>query len=145
MPIPKKEDLQKVEPTEPVEPTMSAESVTMDNHRLDVQTYQTKRMRMFRHLEAQPTVRCSVPLEGKENPGKVEVTLDKSGIKKYRHISGAVLPVNLNGYKILIPKGVYVEVPEQVFEIIQSSQKETQEAGAMWRIDKDEFPKVEIH
>jgi hypothetical protein len=34
---------------------------------------------------------------------------------------GSMLPVNINGYRVNVPKGVYVDVPESIAEIIKHS------------------------
>ena len=43
---------------------------------------------------------------------------------------GTQLPVNINGYRINVPKGVYVEVPQTVAEIVMASQNVYQEASS---------------
>lgn len=53
-------------------------------------------------LMAQPKVRIFVPLEGKEK-------------------LGVTISVILNGYRLNVPKGVYIDVPEQVAEVIADS------------------------
>ena len=65
---------------------------------------------MKAHLAKQPKVKILVPLEGKELRGK------------------SILPVTLNGYRLNVPKGVYVEVPEQIGNIIMDSLNQTEEA-----------------
>ncbi len=57
-------------------------------------------------LAKQPKVRILIPLEGKEK-------------------IGSTMPVTLNGYRLNIQKGVYVDVPEQVARIIMKSQQQT--------------------
>jgi len=61
------------------------------------------------HLAKQPKIRILIPVEGKEKPGMT-------------------VPVTINGYRLNIAKGVYVEVPEQVADMIMKSQKQTVEA-----------------
>jgi hypothetical protein len=60
---------------------------------------------MREKLSKQPKVRILIPL----------------GNEKI----GAVLSVILNGYRLNIMKGVYVDVPEQVANVIMKSQKQT--------------------
>ena len=53
-------------------------------------------------LDAQTKVRVLVPLESGEKLGEF-------------------LPVNINGYRLNVPKGVYVDVPQTVADIIAES------------------------
>jgi len=53
-------------------------------------------------LDAQLKVRVLVPLESGEKLGEF-------------------LPVNINGYRLNVPKGVYVDVPQTVADIIAES------------------------
>lgn len=62
-------------------------------------------------LEAQSKVSIFVPLEIGEP-------------------KGTQLPVNINGLRLNIPKGVYVEVPKTVAEIVMQSQNVYQEASS---------------
>lgn len=78
--------------------------------------YMDKKERTRQHLEKQPKVSVYIPLEGSEKPGQM-------------------YPVTINGYTLQIPKGVYVEVPMQVLEIIKASQQQTDDAGRPFRLD----------
>lgn len=71
-------------------------------------------------LDAQPKVRILVPLEGNEK-------------------LGAFHPVTINGYRLNVPKGVYVAVPQTVADIISEAFNvyEQNSATAM-RTDRDE-------
>lgn len=71
--------------------------------------HKAKATRMKENLAKQPKVKVFVPLEGKEK-------------------KGTQLPVTLNGYRVNVPKGLYVEVPEQVGQVIMESLNQTQEA-----------------
>lgn len=68
-----------------------------------------KAQRMKTKLASQPRVTINIPLELGEQ-------------------FGATYPVTLNGYRLNIKKGVYVEVPRQVAEVVMESQRQTQEA-----------------
>lgn len=68
-------------------------------------------------LALQPKVRIIIPLEGKEKTGATESVI-------------------LNGYRLNILKGAYVDVPEQVAEIIMESQHQT-------RIASDELKRLD--
>ncbi len=76
----------------------------------DEKLHQTKAERMKTNLLSQPTVRIMVNLEGKEVRGK------------------SIETVILNGYRLNIPKGVYVDVPQQVADVIKNYQTATDEA-----------------
>lgn len=62
-------------------------------------------------LASQPTVRILVPYEQGEP-------------------KGTQLPVNINGYRLNVPKGVYVEVPQTVAEIVMASQDVYEQASS---------------
>lgn len=79
--------------------------------------HSSKAERMRLNLASQPTVTIMIPLEGKEQAGV------------------AVLPVQLNGYKLDIPKGRYVDVPKQIADLVKDSQQMTEDAGRTFRLD----------
>jgi hypothetical protein len=105
-----------------------------------------KAEQMRKKLEGQPKVRILVPLEGKETQGVVRTTYnEKTRRNEQKHISGAVQAVTLNGFMFLVPKGMYVEVPEQIAQVIQDKFNQTSEAGkdiAIDRIDPETGHKV---
>lgn len=70
------------------------------------ENYKTKVQRMKENLDSQPKKTIMVPLDGKEKPG-------------------TIFTVILNGYPIYIPKNTYVDVPEQVAQVIMESQNQT--------------------
>lgn len=78
--------------------------------------------KMKDHLEAQTKVSIMIPFEVGENP--------ETGKKVPFH-------VNLNGYAMNIPRGVYVEVPMQIADIIKARLESEGKIGADWRIDRD--------
>ena len=67
-------------------------------------------------LAAQPVVRMYLPLEGQEKVGTTH-------------------PVIINGLRINVPKGVYVDVPQQVADILRESFQQTEDAGKAFRLD----------
>jgi hypothetical protein len=69
-------------------------------------------------LAKQPVVSIFVPLEN----GEPKNTL---------------LPVNINGYRVNVPKGVYVEVPKSIAEIVMQSQNVYQEASSSVMSEND--------
>lgn len=92
--------------------------------------WKNKAERMKAHLESQKKVRILVPLDPTEQAGVVEWRTDKNGNTYQVHISGAVETVQLNGYKYFIPRGKYVEVPEQIAEVVSNAQQQTLSAGS---------------
>ena len=50
----------------------------------------------------------------------------------------ARLSVNLNGYRLDLPKNTYLDVPEQIADIIIDSQKQQTQALMPFRIDRDQ-------
>ena len=98
--------------------------------------WKTKAAAMRDHLAAQEKVNILIPVDPSERAGVVEWRKDKDGNDYQVHISGAVDSVQLNGYKYLIPKGIYTPVPRQIAEVISRSQQQTLEAGRDIRIDR---------
>lgn len=78
---------------------------------------------MKEHLEKQPKVSIMIPFEAGENP--------ENGKKVPFH-------VNLNGYAMNIPRGVYVQVPQQVADVIKERLESEGKIGSQWRIDRDQ-------
>ncbi len=78
----------------------------------------SKAEKMKAHLLAQSRVRVLVPREQGE---------DKS----------VLMSVNLNGYRLDFPKNAYVDMPEQIAEVIMKSQDQTNRALEVSRIDGD--------
>jgi len=98
--------------------------------------YSSKADRMRTKLEGQPKVRVLLPLEGEEKQGIVEWRTDTRGIQKQIHLGGAIDQVMLNGYKFIIPKGVYYDVPQQIAEVLSNAYNQTQNAGANISLDR---------
>jgi len=103
----------------------------------DKEEYLSKAERMRAHLMKQPKVRILVPLEAKEKPGVIKLVYnEKTKREEQVYVSGAYLPVQLNGFKTLVAKGVYQEVPQQVADVISEAQNMTAEAGRAYLIDR---------
>lgn len=98
--------------------------------------WKNKAEKMQDHLEAQEKVSILVPLEPQEKVGVVEERVGANGRKYQVHISGAITSVTLNGFKTMIPKGRYVQVPKQIAEIISKSQQQTLDAGQHISLDR---------
>jgi hypothetical protein len=96
--------------------------------RLTERRWRGKAEKMRAKLEGQPKIRYFIPLEGEEKPGVVREVVVK-GRKEFVHVSGAIETVQLNGYKTLIPKGRFVNLPQQVAEVLSASVENTQKAG----------------
>lgn len=77
---------------------------------------------MKANLDAQPKVSIMIPFEVGENP--------ENGKKVPFHC-------NLNGYALDIPRGVYVEVPRQIADMIKERLESEGKIGAEWRLDRD--------
>lgn len=80
------------------------------------QTHSAKSLATKESLEKQPKVRMMIPLEGGE---KIGVTI----------------PVTINGHRVNVPKGVYVNVPEQIADMLMESFNQTELAGRDFRVD----------
>jgi len=91
--------------------------------------------KMSKHLHSQPKIRVLVPLEPNEKVGVVK-EVKRRGIIQYQHIRGAVWSKTFNGYKVIVPKGVYYDVPEQIAENIANELNQTQHAGDHVRLDR---------
>lgn len=77
---------------------------------------------MKKALDAQPKVSIMIPFEAGENP--------EQGKKVPFH-------VNLNGYAQNYDRGRYIEVPQQIADIIKERLESEGKIGAQWRIDRD--------
>lgn len=85
--------------------------------------HETKVERMKKNLAKQEVKSIMIPLGPKEK-------------------LGSTLPVTLNGYRLNIPKGIYVDVPMQVAQIVADSQNQTIRAGENIRLDVDNLPEA---
>ena len=113
------------------------ESVAKEEIKKDKEKWTSKKERMRAILLKQKKVRVLVPLEGKEEVGEVKwIFNEKSKRKEQVYIKGSYIPVQINGFKWIVPKGVYVDVPEQVSDIISNAQQATAESGKDFLIDR---------
>jgi len=103
--------------------------------RQDLKKWQSKADRMREHLESQPKVRILIPLDPQEKPGVVKKIMVR-GREEIIVISGAVWSKTFNGYRVVVPKGIYTEVSEQVADNIAEEFNQTQHAGDRWAIDR---------
>ena len=79
--------------------------------------------KMKDHLAKQRKVSIMIPFEAGEKPDQA------------RNIT---FHVNLNGYAMDLPRGKYIDVPEQVADVIKERLESEGKIGAEWRIDRDE-------
>lgn len=108
--------------------------------KVEKKEYLSKKERMRAILMAQSTVRVKIPCEGSEKPGVIKWVYNKTTKRKEQvYVSGAYLPVQLNGFKWLVAKGVYQEVPQQVADTIDESDTATTQAGKPFLIDRDDI------
>jgi hypothetical protein len=116
-------------------------------------SWKTKAERMKQRLFEQEFVSMVTQLESGEKIGEVEwvdaktkETISDEGwynlpieakMRTYqRHISGAVLVPQLNGFKYMIPKGRYTKVPMQIFEVVNAANMEALKAIQHKNLDR---------
>lgn len=79
-------------------------------------------LEMKKHLDAQPKVNIMIPHE----PGVQPEVSEK-----------IPFVVNLNGYRMEIPRGRYVDVPKQVAEVVRERLESEGKIGRSSRVDAD--------
>lgn len=89
-----------------------------DDSKKDDKVYAGKAAAMKERLDAQPKVRFLIPLGIGERKGAIET-------------------VQMNGYRLNILKGVLVDLPEQVAELLAESYQLTAEAGSDFLADRE--------
>jgi hypothetical protein len=105
-------------PEMPEQPTAHAPQVEapVEDERV---RYDKRAHRMKEVLQSQPQVKFAIPLAMGEKKGAYET-------------------VQINGYKLTIMKGVMVDLPQQVVELLSDKYQISLEAGSEHRIDADE-------
>lgn len=91
------EDLPPAKAAKPASKPATAKTGSTDN--AVAKQHQSDAKKMQEHLASQPKVRMIIPLSPGEKPGAFET-------------------VNLNGFRMEIKKGVSVELPQQVAEVL---------------------------
>lgn len=109
------------EPT-PAEKTVITPAEEQGETRKAERQLMTDARKMKEHLEKQPKVSMMIPFETGENPEQAK--------KVPFH-------VNMNGYAMDFPRGVYVDVPKQVAELIKERLESEGKIGSQWRVDRD--------
>lgn len=98
--------------------------------RLVEKNWRSKAHKQWAFWDGQPKVRILVPLMGQEKKGVIRFEYSKVFKREIPvHVSGAIQTVIENGAQYVIPKGVYVEVPEPVAKRIEDKFQQTSDAG----------------
>lgn len=97
--------------------------------------WKAKAQRQKEYFNSLPQVRILIPCEGSEKPGVVEERV-VNGIRQTVVISGAVWEKNFNGYKVIVPKGVYTTVSEAVADNIAKEFNQVQEGIQRFGLDR---------
>jgi len=113
----------------------NVDQTTPEEDRETEQAWQAKADKMAEQLHSQEKVRVLIPLEPNEKVGVVK-EVEERGVVQYRHVSGAVWSKTFNGYKVIIPKGVYYPVPQQIADNIATELNQTQLAGQHLKLDR---------
>ena len=103
------------EPEVPVEKETVSESDVEKSLRADQKS-------MKAHLDAQPKVSIMIPFEA----GVAPETAEK-----------IPFVVNINGYRLSIKRGTFVQVPQQVAEIVQERLESEGKIGSQFKISND--------
>lgn len=100
--------------------TVVVKKAVKDDINKDRKEFETRKDRIKNFLESQPKIKVFVPREFGEK-------------------AGSVLPVTINGYRYSILKGVMVDVPQGVYEVIQNSLEMTDRAGQEFLLDRTKY------
>ena len=104
-------------------------------------SWKNKAERMKAKLLQQEFVSMVVPLEPADSIGSVDwidartgavipfekwesLSLDEKMRTYQKHVEGSVTTPQLNGFKYMIPKGQYIKVPKQIYEVMNAAQIE---------------------
>ena len=117
-----------------VDQTKSGDETTKEKKSSD-SAWLSKRDTMGKHLEAQPKVGMSIPLQAGEKVGVVESRV-VNGIREFKVISGGYKEKNINGYKWIMPKGTMTMVPQQVYELVSNEINALAMLGSKNTIDR---------
>lgn len=98
--------------------------------------HMTKKDIMRNKLESQPQVPIFIQKTDTEQAGVVKIVKNKQGKNEYVHLGGAAHYFTLNGYTVIVPKGVQTMVPLQVFNMWSESMQLTQQAGSQFSVDR---------
>lgn len=109
----------------PAEPTVPQEKADPKEEKQVEQKWRAKRDRQKAYFDKQPQIRVLIPLDpnAQEKPGVVEER-EINGRMEWVAVSGAVWSKTFNGYRIIVPKGVYWPVPKDVADNIAAEQNQ---------------------
>lgn len=113
------------EPEQPAEEAAPEPATPKANRVSDAdvaKAHMTDAQKMKKHLDAQPKVKVMIPFDA---------GVDGSVAKKIPFI------VNLNGYRYEIQRGVFVEVPQQIAEIVMERLESEGKIGEEFRLDRN--------
>lgn len=97
--------------------------------------WRSKADRQKAYFDSQDQVTVMIPLEPGEKQGVVETRI-VNGREEVFVKSGAVWSKSINGYRIVVPKGVYTPVAKDIAENISNELNQTLNAGEQWKIDR---------
>lgn len=109
------EDEPKIEPPKPTSKPVVTEQTVAQSQKQDQNA-------MKKHLESQPKVSIMIPLD----PGVPPAIAEK-----------IPFVLNLNGYRMEVKRGVFVQVPEQVAMHIQERLESEGKIGSEYRLDRN--------
>lgn len=111
-------------------------STPTEDRRVEAQ-WRAKAKKQWDYWNSQPKTSILVPLSGQEKQGVIKWELDAAlGVQVPKHVSGAIQTAIENGAQYVIPKGVYVDVPQPVAKLIQDKYQQTSQAGANIKADR---------
>jgi hypothetical protein len=97
--------------------------------------YLSRRDIMRTKLESQPQVPIFIQKSDTEPAGVVKI-VKVAGKNEYVHVGGVVEVFTLNGYQVIVPKGVQAIVPLQIFQLWSDSMRLTQQAGSQFSVNR---------
>lgn len=109
------------EPENPAEPAAPKVDEKVAQRQAD-KALRTDAAKMKAHLDSQKKVSMLIPFESGVNAEQAK---------------DVPFHVNLNGYAVDYPRGRYIEVPEQIADIIKERLESEGKIGQEWRIDRD--------
>lgn len=86
-------------------------------------------------FDSLPKVRIIIPCEGEEKPGVIEEKI-VDGKMQTVVVSGSVWSKTFNGYRVIVPKGVYCTVSEAIADNIAQEFNQVQESNKQFSIDR---------
>ena len=101
----------------------------------DERRWKTKADRQKTFFDSQEKITVMIPLEPGEKPGVIKTK--KVGDREETFVvSGAVWSKTFNGYRVIIPKGVYTPVAKGIAENLSKELNQTMTAGEAFKLDR---------